>query len=106
MSSSRDQMSFTGVPGMLLAIATVWMMRSRSSLRPNPPPMNCGWMRTCSGFTPPTSAAAPCAPCGNCVLIQTSTPVRPHARDTVLRLECRVREHLHRVHSFHGLPLA
>ena len=74
MSSGRVQMSFTGVPGISLAISTDCTMKSFSRRRPNPPPMNCGQMRTCSGFTPAAAAAAPCAPCGNCVLAQMSTP--------------------------------
>jgi hypothetical protein len=39
MSSSRDQMSFTGVPGSSFAIATAWRTQSwLAPRRPKPPP--------------------------------------------------------------------
>src|SRR6266511_2439195 len=73
MSSSRDQITFTGAP-------TAWDTRtasetkSGSSRRPNPPPKNVVWMRTLSRGSPVSSAATRCASPWFCVGAHTSTP--------------------------------
>src|SRR5256884_1147652 len=44
MSSSRDQISFTGVPGICLAIAIACCTKSLVVRRPKPPPSSILWI--------------------------------------------------------------
>ena len=71
MSSSRDQITFTGAP-TALDTRTASETKSGSSRRPNPPPEKVVWIRTFSLGMPATSAATRCASPWFCVGAHTS----------------------------------
>ena len=73
MSSSRDQMIFTGV-STCLAMRAAWVMKSTSSLRPNAPPMYWLCTATFSGGRPVSLATVACARTGTCVPTHRSAP--------------------------------
>ena len=73
MSSSRDQISLTGVPGICLAIATAWRTQSWTApRRPKPPPRWILWTSHLAGGRPAASAAAASAASPFWVGVQTS----------------------------------
>src|SRR6266540_236672 len=73
VSSSRDQITFTGAPTAFEVSSASWM-KSSSNRRPKPPPRYVVWTFTFSGGTPPILAPRPCAPDWNWVGAQMSTP--------------------------------
>ena len=73
MSSSRDQISFTGVPGSSRAIATACRTQSWTApRRPKPPPRWILWTSQLVAGRPAASAAAASAASPFWVGVQTS----------------------------------
>src|SRR5579871_3572359 len=73
MSSSRDQVSFTGPP-IALEISTASPTKSSPPRRPNPPPRKSVWIFTFWAGSPVILTAVPCAEVWICVEVQTSQP--------------------------------
>ena len=73
MSSSRDQITFTGAP-TALEVSSASRMKSSSKRRPNPPPRYVVWTCTFSGATPLIPAPSCWQPVWNWVGAQMSTP--------------------------------
>src|SRR5688572_23459674 len=72
MSSSRDQISLTGVPGIWRAIATAWPSQSCWPRRPKPPPRLSLWTSHFAVGSPDASAVAASAASPFWVGAQTS----------------------------------
>ncbi len=74
MSSSRDHMSFTGLPGIAIAIFTPWRTKSCGApRRPKPPPSIILWTSHFSCGTPAVRAASARDASPFCVEVHTST---------------------------------